>query len=55
MYGENRIEKSAKGKKKDGSGGNLSRADLEINTGEAFEVLFQQPLGIVLSDLLASH
>lgn len=35
--------------------GNLSRADLEIEASEPLEVLLEQPLGVVLSDLLPGH
>lgn len=35
--------------------GNLSGADLEVDFGEALEVFLEEPLGVVLSDLLPSH
>lgn len=41
--------------KKDKMEGDLSKGHLEINTSEAFEMLFQKPLAIVLSDTLGSH
>lgn len=34
---------------------NLRREDVEVDAGEALEVLLEQPLGVVLADLLSRH
>lgn len=33
----------------------LSRADLEVDVSETFQVFFEKSLGVVLSDLLPRH
>lgn len=34
---------------------NLNRLDVEVDGGESFEVLFEETLRVVLSDLLPRH